>query len=179
MKPYTQYAFLIEDIKDLCTRNNSVEANRKFFNPGFTHRQHTTLVCLFQYMVGNTDWSLPNFHNVKLIVPKTDTLAAPYIIPYDFDYTGVVDANYAIPNELFGTTSVKERVYRGPARNSAELQLTIDIFKEKKERIFYYLNNFTLLGSKTKKEIASYLEEFYKTTGSKNSLWSIFNAQKN
>ncbi len=176
MRSYSQYAFLIEDVKDLCDRNNCVEIKKKTVN---INRQHTTLVCLFQYMVGNTDWSLPNFHNIKLIAPKTDTLAAPYIIPYDFDYTGVVDAKYAIPNELFGTTSVKERVYRGPARNTAELLQALDIFKEKKERIFYYINNFTLLGSKTKKEIASYLEEFYKTAASKNSLSSVFNAQQN
>ncbi len=179
IKSYTQYAFLIEDIKDVCTRNNCVEPNKKTFKPGPTNRQQTTLVCMFQYMIGNTDWSLPNFHNVKMIVPKTDTLAPSYIIPYDFDYTGLVDAHYALPQEQFGTTSIKERVYRGPPRNAEEVQQIIDIFKEKRERILYYINDFPLLGARAKRDIVVYLEEFYKTAGGKNSLWSIFNAQKN
>lgn len=179
IKSYTQYAFLIEDIKDVCTRNNCVEPNKKTFNLGATNRPHTTLVSMFQYMIGNTDWSLPNFHNVKLIVPKTDTLAPSYIIPYDFDYTGLVNAHYALPQEQFGNTSLRERVYRGSPRTTEEIQQVIDIFKEKRERILYYINDFPLLGSRAKRDIVMYLEEFYKTINNKNSLRSIFSAQKN
>lgn len=177
-KPYTQYAFLIEDLKDLGKRNNCVEANKKILNPASINRQHATLVCMFQYMIGNTDWSLPNFHNIKMIVPKTDTLAPCYLVPYDFDYTGIVDARYAVAQEQFGTTSIKERVYRGPPRNLVEVEETITIFKEKKERIMYYINNFPLLAARTKKMMTSYLEEFYKTISNKSSsLREIFNAQ--
>ena len=179
IKSYTQYAFLIEDIKDVCTRNNCVEPKKKTFKLGPTNRQHTTLVCMFQYMIGNTDWSLPNFHNVKMIVPKPDTLAPAYIIPYDFDYTGLVDAHYALPQEQFGTTSIKERVYRGSPRTAEEVQQVIDIFKEKKERIMYFINDFPLLGARAKKDIITYLEEFYRTINNRKSVQSIFNAQKN
>ena len=179
IKSYTQYAFLIEDIKDVCKRNNCVEPNKKTFKPGVTNRQQKTLVCMFQYMIGNTDWSLPNFHNIKMIVPKTDTLAPPYLIPYDFDYTGLVNAHYAVPQEQFGNTSLKERVYRGEARNTVELQQVIDIFKEKRERIIYFINDFSLLGARAKRDIIAYLEEFYKTINNKGSLKTIFNAQKN
>lgn len=178
MKPYTQYAFLIEDIKDLCTRNNCAEANKKISH-AITNRQHTTLVCLFEYMIGNTDWSLPNFHNIKMIVPKTDTLAPCYLIPYDFDYTGFVNADYAVPQEEFGNTTMKERVYRVPDRTLDELLQTADIFKEKKERIMYYVNNFSLLNAATKKELINYLEQFYKDIDNKNSLRSIVKARKN
>lgn len=179
IKSYSQYAFLIEDIKDVCTRNNCVEPNKKTFKLGATNRQHTTMVSMFQYMIGNTDWSLPNYHNVKLIVPKTDTLAPCYIIPYDFDYTGLVNAHYAVPQEQFGNTTMKERVYRGSPRTAEELQQVIDIFKEKRERIIYYINDFPLLGSRAKRDIVMYLEEFYKTINSKGSLRSVFSAHKN
>jgi hypothetical protein len=124
-------------------------------------------------MVGNTDWTVGNYHNIKLLVPKTDTLSAPLIVPYDFDYTGVVDASYAVPDEQLGTTSVKERVYRGPVRNLFELQQAADIFKEKKERIIYYINNFPLLGSGTKRTVISYLEDFYKIINNKNQLRNL------
>jgi hypothetical protein len=178
-KSYKQYAFLIEDIKDASARNNCVEANKIIGKPISTDREHTTFVCLFQYMIGNTDWSLPNFHNIKMIVPKTDTLAPCYLVPYDFDYTGLVDAPYALPQEQFGATSIKERVYRGPPRTAEEVQQQIDLFEEKKERMMYYISNFPLLSSRIKKDIVAYLDEFYKTIGSKSSLRKIFNTQKN
>ncbi|HUS03276.1 MAG TPA: hypothetical protein VMY77_16165 [Chitinophagaceae bacterium] len=179
IKSYSQYAFLIEDIKDLCTRNNCLEPNKKTFRPGVTNRQQKTLVCMFQYMIGNTDWSLPNFHNIKMIVPKTDTFAPPYIIPYDFDYTGLVDAHYAVPQEQFGNTTLQERVYRGEPRSTEELQQVIDIFKEKRERIIYYINEFPLLGAKTKRDVVAYIDQFYETINSKNSWRAIFKAEKN
>jgi len=174
-KQYTQYAFLIEDLKDLCDRNNCQELKKEQVKSFMTDRMHSTLVCMFQYMIGNTDWSLPNFHNIKFIVPKTDTLAAPYIIPYDFDYCGVVNAAYAVPAEQFGTTSVRERVYRGNRPTNPDLQQIITVFKENKEKMMYYINNFPLLRSGAKKDIVAYLDEFYHLIESKNSIRSVFN----
>ena len=99
-KSYSQYAFLIEDMKDLAERNNCVEIKIKNgFNTEATDRQQINLVSIFQYMIGNTDWSVPVKHNIKLMVPKNDTLARPYPIPYDFDYAGLVNAPYAVPDE--------------------------------------------------------------------------------
>jgi hypothetical protein len=114
-----------------------------------------------------------------MIVPKTDTLAPVYLVPYDFDYTGLVDAGYAMAQEQFGTTSIKDRVYRGPAGVTDELNPAVQIFKERKERIMYYINSFPLLDARIKKEMADYLEEFYNTIENKSSLKRIFNAQRN
>jgi hypothetical protein len=173
IRSYRQYAFLIEDIKDLCNRNNCVEVKRKGFTISNTNRQQTTIFSMFQYMVGNTDWLVNNYHNIKLMAPKSDTSAMPYIIAYDFDYSGVVDAPYAVPDEKLGTTSVTERVYRGPPRNPFELQLAADIFKEKKEQIMYYINNFPLIGTRTKRNIAEYIEKFYEVINSKSRLRNL------
>jgi hypothetical protein len=112
-------------------------------------------------------------------VPKNDTLALPYVVPYDFDYTGVVNASYAIPDEQFGNTTVVERVYRGNPCTMDELMIAINIFKEKKERIMYYINNFALLYPKTKKTVSNYIIEFYNTIENKNSIRAIFKPAKN
>ena len=130
-------------------------------------------------MIGNTDWSLPNDHNVKLLEPKNDTLALPYVVPYDFDYTGLVNAPYAIPDEQFGNATVVERVYRAAPRTLDELMEAINIFKEKKERIMFYINNFALLNPKTRKTVSAYIAEFYNTIENKNSIRAIFNPVKN
>jgi hypothetical protein len=176
MKSYTQYAFLIEDMNDMAARNNCSEIKKVVKSNALDSRQ-LALVCMFQYLISNTDWSIPNFHNIKLMVPKNDTLAMPYIVPYDFDYSGLVNAEYAVPNEQFTATTVTERVYRGFPQSLEELQVVLDKFKEKKEAIMYSITNFTLLGEKTKKEMIKYLDEFYDIINSKRSVRSTFNVQ--
>jgi hypothetical protein len=108
------------------------------------------------------------------MAPKNDTLAKPYSIPYDFDYCGLVDANYAVPAEQLGIESVRQRLYRGFPRSYNELQAAIDIFKEKRESIMYFINHFELCGTKCRRGITDYLEEFYKIIGNKKNVENIF-----
>jgi hypothetical protein len=180
-KPYSQYAFLIEDMKDLSKRNNCVEVKKKIFARDGTDREQMTLVNLFQYMVGNTDWSIPNYHNIKLMVPKNDTFANPYVVPYDFDYAGLVDAPYAVPNEHLSITTVRERYYKGFPRTMDELQESLVIFKEKKDVMMFNINNFLLLNTKVKNEMIKYLEEFYQIINDKRAVRTNFisNARTN
>jgi hypothetical protein len=170
---YTQYAFLIEDLDDVAERNNCKEV--KAIHPTeSTNRMHITLVCLFQYMIGNTDFSVPNYHNVKLMAPKIDTSQKPYTIPYDFDYAGIVDAPYAVPREELGIATVKDRLYRGFPRTMDEIQPLVDLFKEKKESIYYTINNFSLLSEKSRKDMIKYLNGFYDEINSKRNVKMTF-----
>ena len=75
-----------------------------------TDRRQMTMVAIFEYMIGNTDWSVPGNHNVKLIMSTTDSLHRPYAIPYDFDYSGFVNTDYAVPDEQLSIASVRERL---------------------------------------------------------------------
>ena len=159
--PYTQYAFLIEDIKDLAERNRCKEVKNKTYGTEATNRAHITFVSIFQYMIANTDWAVPNYHNVKLLVPLSDTSAKPYVVPYDFDYSGVVNANYAVPEETLGIQRVTDRYYQGHARTMEELEAVLSIFKEKEDTIMQYVNNFDLLKPNERKDITGYINQFY------------------
>ena len=174
VKSYTQYAFLLEDINDLAERNNCIEVKNKDLFTEASNRDQMTFVNLFQYMIGNTDWSVPKCHNIKLMVPKNNPRARPYAIPYDFDFCGLVDAKYASPTEELGIESVRDRLYRGFPRSLNELQATLAIFGEKKESIMYYINHFELCSTKCRKGMVAYLEEFYKTVANKKNIESIF-----
>jgi hypothetical protein len=65
IKAYTQYGFLIEDVDDMAKRSKCNEVEKTAFNTERTDRQQMTLVAIFQYMIGNTDWSVPNYHNIN------------------------------------------------------------------------------------------------------------------
>ncbi|MEP6584533.1 MAG: hypothetical protein ABJA90_09715 [Ginsengibacter sp.] len=174
VKPFRQYAFLLEDMEDLTARNNCVEIKPKNFFTEATNREQMTFVNLFQYMIGNTDWSIPNLHNMKLMVSKSDTLARPYAVPYDYDYCGLVNADYAVPAEGLQIENVSQRVYRGFPRGLNELETAIEVFKEKKERILYYVEHFELCTAKCRKTMISYLNEFYETINNKKKVQSLF-----
>jgi hypothetical protein len=174
VKPFTQYSFFIEDDADMARRNNCKKKKHGQYLSEATNRDMMTMVSVFQYMVGNTDWSVPNSHNVKLIFDRTNDDALPYVIPYDFDYCGLVDASYAVPNEIIGTEKVTERVYRGFPRTMEELQITLDVFRQKKTPIFSLINDFGLLPQRVRSEMTNYLEDFYKTIENKKSVQSIF-----
>jgi hypothetical protein len=181
IKPFTQYGFLIEDVDQMAKRNKCYEVEGKAFHTEWTNREQMTLVAIFQYMIGNSDWSIANYHNIKLMRPVTDSASLPYTIPYDFDFCGLVNAAYAAPPEDFPISSVKERYYRGFPRTTEELQAALDIFLQKKDAIINLILGFEPLELRYRNEMISYLGEFYKTISNKAAVNRIFiaNARKN
>lgn len=173
-KPFTFFAFFIEDVDDMAKRNHCEEIELLKLNTEQTNREQATIMHLFQYMIGNTDWAVPLYRNIKLIRSKKDSLQAPFIVPYDFDYCGLVDADYAIPIPDLGITSVRERSYRGFARTMDELKAALKIFETKKTAIDSLITNFNLLHDKNKKEMLYYLEDFYDTIAKDKNIKYIF-----
>lgn len=174
IKPFTQYSFLIEDDGDMARRNSCRKKDHGQYLTESTDRETMTMVAIFEYMIGNTDWSVPNNHNIKLIFSRTNETYPPFAVPYDFDYCGLVDASYAVPNELIGTEKVTERVYRGFPRRMEEVQATLDIFRAKKEAILSQVRNFALLNDRIRSGMVKYLEEFFSMIESKNQVQSAF-----
>jgi hypothetical protein len=174
VKSYSQYGFLIEDMGDMAKRNKCKEVKAPAFHPNLTDKPTMNLVDIFQYMIGNTDWSVPGFHNMKLMRPKADTLAPPYPIPYDFDFAGLVNASYATPREELGITSVRERLYRGFPRNMTEIEITLKIFRDKHEDINKLINNFEILDSRSRKDFLKYLDDFYDMIDNKKAVERVF-----
>ena len=128
-------------------------------------------------MIGNTDFGISANHNIILIQPAKDSTARPIVVPYDFDYAGIVDAYYAVPNEGLEIENVRQRLYRGYPRTEEELKTAIAIFNKQKEKIYSLINGFELLTEKNRKNIIDYLDAFYKTINSSNSIKSIFMLQ--
>ncbi len=174
VKSYQQYAFLIEDLDDLAKRHQCKKKEQGKFYPDFIDREQATLVYMFQYMIGNTDWSVPFYHNIKLLIEKKDSLAKPYPVAYDFDMTGLVNPIYGGPNPELGLSSLKERLYRGYQRSLDEIQAAAKIFLDKKEAIYGLINNFELLNSGNKKEMINFLKEFYDDIDNTRDLKRIF-----
>lgn len=171
---FSGHAFLIEDVKDMGKRNNCIEWTKgKIFSES-TDRKQMTLVAIFEYMIGNTDWSVPAPHNIKLVQVKEDATSRPFAVPYDFDYSGLVNTDYAVPDPLMNTETVTQRVYRGFARTPEELNEALDLFKKQKDNIYALVNNFGLLSTGSKKSMINYLDDFFELINKPKEVKSVF-----
>jgi hypothetical protein len=160
-KPLTKYAFFIEDEKKMAKRNNGKVDDSKYKYWVFQKKNEQILVSLFQFMIGNTDWSIPGRHNVKIIRAGAEN--SLYAVPYDFDMSGIIDTAYAKPHEklLNKIRDVRSRLYRGLCRKQEDFAPVIALFKEKKEEVYALYNNFEHLNSRFRKNTLRYLDDFY------------------
>jgi hypothetical protein len=172
-KTISAYGFLIEPIEILAERTNttpikSTNLNQKNILPEMMDR-----VAIFNYMIGNTDWSVPGQHNSKILARKeVENPELGMIVPYDFDYSGLVNAYYAIPYEPLGLKNVRERRYLGVCRSEETFINALKDFTRNKEEFYRIINEFPLLSIKSKKDMIGYLDTFYMGFDNRNSIVS-------
>jgi hypothetical protein len=161
-KPIKTYCFLIEPLEVLASRIGS----EPITTPNLTQKHiipsSMDRMAIFNYMIGNTDWSVPNLHNCKILSGTDFNFPGlGIIVPYDFDYSGLVNASYAVPYDGLGLRSVRDRRYLGVCRNREDYAEALKEFIKKKSELYRVINEFPLLNEKEKKELTKYLDEFY------------------
>lgn len=170
-KPVREFAFLIEPVDALGKRTNSVEVETAKVTQRHIRRQVMDRMAIFNYMIGNTDWSVPIRHNTLTMAQGNfGGLESGIIIPYDFDYSGLVNTPYAVPFEGLGLESVRERRYLGVCRTEEEFNEALTEFREKKDEMYKVIYEFPYLSSKSKKEMINYLEGFYSNFDKRNTI---------
>jgi hypothetical protein len=105
-------------------------------------------------------------HNMELVRGAD---GRPSTVPFDFDFSGMVDARYAVPDQsLTSIRSVRQRLFRGFCpdqmnRQPQDYQAVIDLFQEKKEEIYDLWRNQEGLEDDVRKDSLEYLDDFYET----------------
>jgi hypothetical protein len=169
-KPIVQYGFVIEPNELLEKRTNSVEIRTTVSQVNISPPSLTECA-LFNYMIGNTDWSVPNRHNVLLLnIPKRADNYVDLIIPFDFDYSGFVNADYAVPFETLPIKTVRDRLYVSICRSEEEFSNELKKFAEKKDDFYRVINDFPYLKDRSKKDIINYLDYFFSGMDKRNTL---------
>jgi hypothetical protein len=154
------YAFIIEEEEQLAERTNSIPSEMINVKDKFMDTNAVTNMYLFQYMIGNTDWTVFGRHNIKIVIPKDIDNAKPVVVPYDFDYAGIVGAPYAIPADQLEIESVNERIYRGFCDLNDQLQPSLLVHRGKKEGIISVIEK-SILNPATKKRALKYLDQYF------------------
>ncbi len=164
--PFTRYGFLIEDDAHMAARNGGWKVDwvaGRQLSPRETDPEHSVLTDVFQYFIGNTDWSALQMHNMELVQFEARKLSP---VPYDFDFSGIVDARYAVPDSALPIRTVRQRHFRGfcPAEFNRDPTLYESIyqrFRDKREEIYALWLEQEGLEQETIKDTREYLDEFY------------------
>ena len=176
-EPLVKYGFVIEDDDDLAKRIGltpleSIGLNYRDLDP-----KQTNLVSMYQYLIGNTDYSIIRgpaddncCHNS---IPLSDG-EKTYPVPYDFDFSGLVNARYAAPNPRFNIRKVTQRIYRGRCGNNSILPETIAFLQTKKEKIYGLIDELTDLDKRNTQRVIRYLDSFYEDISSDKEIEKNF-----
>ena len=158
--PY--YGILLEEEKQMAMRNQCLSLKKMGLRPETTLKGDFLKMAVFQYMIGNTDWSVQFRQNIKLIT--TDSLSLPTVVPYDFDHAGIVRASYAKPAPELQMSSTLKRRYRGYCiPEMDQFTAVFETFNKLKDDFYAIYDGNPLLSSKYQNQTLKYLDQFYET----------------
>jgi hypothetical protein len=160
-KEFTGWAIAIEPIELLADRLDArIIENKELakvrMNPSIMDR-----LSIYYYMIGNTDYSVTGLHNVKLLMLNNPGPAGYIPVPYDFDFTGIVNSPYSKPAKNVPVSKVTERYYQGICRSDQIYEMVIEDFKGYSDEIYELLQSFEFLSLDQKNEILQFIDEFY------------------
>ncbi len=164
----TRYGFFIEDIDRLAQRNgherlrgtNRISASQ--LDPEAAAR-----FAIFQYMISNLDWAMTASpvgmdccHNSRLVGAKGVTTGLT-TVPYDFDYSGLVDAPYALPPDAIHVANVRVRLYRGFCAHNEQAQAFAASLLARRASLMTIVDQTPELSSASRERVDRYLGEFF------------------
>lgn len=166
---FTRFSFLIEDVDDLAERLGLEEVSIAALRPSELDPVETANYAVFQYFIANLDWAAtigPGgeecCHNGKLIGHGDDARPV-FVIPYDFDSSGLVNADYALPPPQLGVSNIRRRLYRGFCAHNEQLPAAIDRFRAAQDDILDLFENQDGLSGRSRSQSRRLVESFYRT----------------
>lgn len=162
-----RYAILLEDNDELAdrlqlTKCDCLNPEASEFNAPLemTH-------ALFQFMIGNADWTVKMARNVELFKNQKGEIVP---VPFDFDFSGLVNAAYAVPNSDYQLTSVRQRLYLGVDRPNPEMKPIFELFRNKEPDFLAAVMQTKHLSRETRVDVADFLGTFFHEIGTLQTL---------
>lgn len=157
-KTVQSWAFFVEDDGDLAQRKETKKLATMGAYFADLEPEHAGTMQLFEYMVGNTDWSLSALHNVTLLKDTANVVRA---VPFDFDWTGAVDARYSFPDRSLPIRTVRDRLWRGDCLTAEDLTPTFQRFLSHRAGIDSAYTTVASMTPAVQEKMKKYLSDFW------------------
>lgn len=165
-KKRTKLGFVIEEDKAVAKRNGLKTVETGLITQDYLEHEQEILIHVFQYMIGNTEYSLTRpepdkncCHNIALL---SESDQPPFIpVAYDFDFAGLVNAPYAQPNPRYNLRDVRVRLYKGECKYDEPLRSTLNFFIAKKADLYRIIDETESTTRNSWSSARSYIDNFY------------------
>jgi len=162
--PDTRSGFLIEEDTELADRTGLTIWRADTIDPAVLDPEQTSRVALFHFLVGNTDWSAVTgspgercCHNGDLF---RDVTGRAVVVPYDFDQSGLIDADYASPADGLPIRSVTQRLFRGYCIHNDFVDAVIREITSRRDEIEMLFVDAEIQ-ARTRARVLGYIESFF------------------
>ena len=171
------FAFFLETRGQLAERLDVDEARLDGVKLSRLDTRQAAIVFVFQYLIGNTDWSLATSHlddecchNVDLLEGENGLI----IVPYDFDLSGIVNASYAKPDPSLHLPRVTIRRYRGYCVDPAAVRDALLHVRASRDAITAAIRGIPVASDRQTEDILDYLEPFFREAEDADDLLGEF-----
>jgi len=152
------YAFFTEHFDAAAARTGHTRPERGNFDAERLDAQAAARLALFQFMIGNTDWSIARERNTMLLQSREGRQLP---VPFDLDMSGLVDADYAGPAPGLPIDDVRERYFLGYCQPGIDWEAVFAEFNGSKEEILSLDDRLPGLSRSSQRWIHRYLESFF------------------
>lgn len=162
-----RYAFFVEHFNKMANRTGTRYFEADDLDLNAVRPQEMARFSVFQFMIGNLDWSALKSHNVALFKDDAGTVSP---VPFDFDYSGIVYTPYAKPPRELKVYSVLNRHYRGLCWPGLDWNAVIGQFQDIRPRVFELLEALPKVSGKQRRRAKYFLLRFYEILESEKEL---------
>ena len=160
--------FFIEEDDRMVERIGGVGLVADTIYPEQASRKELTTLYMFNFMIGNLDWDIPLLKNLDVVDMGEEI--APIVVPYDFDFSELVDPPYT---RIF-VSNLDRQVLRKICREPHEIEEVWNHFQAKKKEILDLYKKERDLDPILKRRCIATLKDFYKMTKSLEEVHALF-----
>ncbi len=172
-----RYGFLLESDDELAARVGGHPVNVTGISLRSLDEDHAAAVYVFQYLIGNTDWSMVMADEDDVCCHNGDILdieSKRFYVPYDFDLAGLVNARHAYPDPSLPIRKVTQRYYLGFCTSRDTLQSALGLIKLHKEEILGVLSDIPGLPERDREKSIDYLDQFFTRADDEEKMLNSF-----
>jgi hypothetical protein len=174
---FRRYGFLIESASGLADRVGGSPVDADGMSLRSFDQEHLAKVFVFQYLIGNTDWSLVTAYLDDTCCHNGDIFeigSRRFYVPFDFDLSGLVNTRYAKPDPSLRISRVTHRWYRGHCISSESLYTAIRAINAKSDAIRAAVRSIPELPRKDADVAIRYLDGFFEKAEDEHRLVRSF-----
>jgi hypothetical protein len=168
----TRYAFMIESEEELAQRLGGEPLDDDVpIQPEDVDQEQLALVHLFNYMIANKDFDIQVRQNVKIVDQRK---GKPLVIPYDFDWSGMVNAPYTKLSDNEGPVYEERQRFKSLCLSEAEYQSLVDRFLGIEDQVIALYEHAPHFTEEQKTEIIDYFKTFFKQIKNPKTISKVF-----